>query len=73
MPGFEGFELLRPTDGSNRYFVVTRWADEASFDNWVSSQAFSSEHAKAGGGSADARAVSSHAELFSFEVVDLNR
>ena len=73
MPGFEGFELLRPTDGSNRYFVVTRWADEASFDNWVSSQAFSSQHAKAGGGSADARPVSSHAELFSFEVVDLNR
>jgi heme-degrading monooxygenase HmoA len=71
MPGFEGFELLRPTDGSNRYFVVTRWADEASFQNWVSSQSFSNEHARAASGSADARPVSSHAELLSFEVVDL--
>ncbi len=69
MPGFEGFELLRPTDGSKRYFVVTRWADEASFENWVSSQSFASEHAKTA--SPDARPVSSHAELLSFEVVDL--
>lgn len=71
MPGFEGFELLRPTDGSKRYFVVTRWADEASFDNWVQSRAFASEHAKAG--APDARPVSSQAELLSFEVVDLKR
>src|SRR4051812_5192849 len=68
MPGFEGFELLRPTDGSRRYFVVTRWADEASFDAWVSSQSFASEHAKAASG--DGRPVSAHAELLSFEVVD---
>lgn len=70
MPGFEGFELLRPTDGTNKYFVVTRWADEASFDAWVSSQSFASEHAKAA--SPDAKPVSSHAELLSFEVVDFN-
>ena len=69
MPGFEGFELLRPTDGTNRYFVVTRWADQESFDNWVSSQSFASEHAKAA--APNARPVSSHAELLSFEVVDL--
>lgn len=69
MPGFEGFELLRPTDASKRYFVVTRWADEESFNNWVSSQAFASEHAKAV--APDAKPVSSHAELLSFEVVDL--
>ena len=70
MPGFEGFELLRPSDGTNRYFVVTRWADVESFDNWVSSQSFTSEHAKAA--APGARPVSSHAELLSFEVVDLN-
>ena len=70
MPGFEGFELLRPTDGSSKYFVVTRWADEASFDGWVNSQAFSSEHAKAA--SPNAQPVSSHAELLSFEVVDFS-
>lgn len=33
-PGFEGFQLLRPTDGGESYFVVTRWADEASFEAW---------------------------------------
>jgi heme oxygenase (mycobilin-producing) len=70
MPGFEGFELLRPTDGSRRYFVVTRWADQESFENWINSRAFSSEHAKAA--SPDAKPVSSHAELLAFEVVDLN-
>ena len=27
-PGFEGFQLLRPVAGEDRYFVITRWADE---------------------------------------------
>ena len=31
MPGFEGFELLRPTGGETRYFVYTRWDSEESF------------------------------------------
>ncbi len=35
MPGFEGFELLRPVGGETRYFVYTRWADEESFQGWV--------------------------------------
>lgn len=70
MPGFEGFELLRPTDGTNKYFVVTRWADEDSFNAWVSSQSFANEHAKAA--PPDAKPVSSHAELLSFEVVDFS-
>ena len=34
MPGFEGFELLRPTAGEDRYFVYTRWATEDAFQNW---------------------------------------
>ena len=34
-PGFEGFELLRPTAGEEHYFVITRWADEQSFQDWV--------------------------------------
>lgn len=33
-PGFEGFELLRPVAGEDRYYVVTRWADDASFEAW---------------------------------------
>ncbi|HEX4175623.1 MAG TPA: antibiotic biosynthesis monooxygenase family protein, partial [Acidimicrobiales bacterium] len=28
--GFEGFELLRPTDDRRQWLVVTRWRDEAS-------------------------------------------
>ncbi|HRD99735.1 MAG TPA: antibiotic biosynthesis monooxygenase [Ilumatobacteraceae bacterium] len=70
MPGFEGFELLRPTDGSDKYFVVTRWADVASFDNWVNSRAFGHGHAQSA--AAGAAPVSTHAELLSFEVVDFD-
>jgi heme-degrading monooxygenase HmoA len=44
MPGFEGFELLRPTAGETRYFVYTRWATEGDFQNWVNSQQFSHGH-----------------------------
>ena len=29
--GFEGFELLKPTDERTTWLVVTRWRDEASF------------------------------------------
>ena len=68
MEGFEGFELLRPTDGTNRYFVVTRWRDEASFTAWASSPAFGSQHARAA--APDGQPVASHAELLSFEVVE---
>ena len=28
--GFEGFELLKPTDGRTTWLVVTRWRDDAS-------------------------------------------
>jgi len=66
--GFESFELLRPTDGGDKYFVVTRWADAASFEAWMSSQAFGEGHGKPEGGQAP---VSSGAELLSFDVVDL--
>ena len=29
--GFEGFELLKPTDERDVWLVVTRWRDEESF------------------------------------------
>ncbi|MDX1619513.1 MAG: antibiotic biosynthesis monooxygenase [Nitriliruptorales bacterium] len=45
-PGFESFELLRPTDGSGRYFVYTRWESEEAFDAWVSSERFERGHAQ---------------------------
>lgn len=43
--GFESFELLRPTDGTERYLVVTRWRDDAAFDAWMNSDAFRQSHA----------------------------
>lgn len=42
--GFEGFELLRPTDGRDVWLVVTRWRDEAAFEAWASSPAFGQGH-----------------------------
>lgn len=44
-PGFEGFELLKPVDdGRHTWLVVTRWADEDSFQTWVNSSAFGQGH-----------------------------
>jgi heme oxygenase (mycobilin-producing) len=51
--GFESFELLRPTDGTDRYLVVTRWRDQAAFEAWMASAAFQQGHARS---SADAAA-----------------
>jgi len=50
MPGFEGFELLRPVAGETRYFVYTRWESEEAFQAWVNSESFGRGHAQAGGG-----------------------
>jgi heme-degrading monooxygenase HmoA len=48
--GFEGFELLRPTDDRTTWLVVTRWADEESFQAWSKSPAFAHGHHGEGGG-----------------------
>jgi heme oxygenase (mycobilin-producing) len=42
--GFEGFELLQPTDDRTTWLVVTRWRDEDAFNAWVSSPAFGAGH-----------------------------
>jgi heme-degrading monooxygenase HmoA len=47
MPGFEGFELLRPVGGETRYFVYTRWETEEAFQAWVKSDAFKNGHRRA--------------------------
>lgn len=67
MPGFEEFQLLRPVEGENRYFVYTRWDSEESFQAWVQSQAFAHGHAKAE--SPTGKPVSTGADLLAFEVV----
>ena len=65
MPGFERFELLRPTDGSDRYFVLTRWETEQAFLDWVNSDSFTKGHtAPTPGGP-----VGTASELLAFDVV----
>jgi heme oxygenase (mycobilin-producing) len=74
--GFEGFELLRPTDDRETWLVVTRWRDEESFNAWVASPAFGHGHR---GSSAAGRAepgedeppVGRHSELWSYDIVEL--
>ncbi|MDO5669672.1 MAG: antibiotic biosynthesis monooxygenase [Corynebacterium sp.] len=61
-PGFEGFQLLRPVAGEDRYFVVTRWADEESYAAWRDGDA----RAAHGGGR---KPVATGAQLLEFEVV----
>jgi heme oxygenase (mycobilin-producing) len=68
--GFEGFELLKPTDGRTTWLVVTRWRDEEAFQAWVHSPAFGHGHrsaAERAGGEAPSP-VGTGSELWSFEV-----
>jgi heme-degrading monooxygenase HmoA len=68
MPGFEGFELLRPVNGEDRYFVYTRWDSEESFQAWVQSSSFTRGHAQANADKGE-RPVASGSSLLEFEVV----
>ncbi len=77
--GFEGFELLRPVDGTDKYLVYTRWSSEEAFQAWTKSQAFAQGHAKAaadaqpgqghGHGHGHGGPAASGAELWGFEVI----
>jgi heme oxygenase (mycobilin-producing) len=82
--GFEGFDLLKPTDERTTWLVVTRWRDEAAFEAWVSSPAFGHGHRGAGesggqggppaghgghgGHGGDQAPVAMSSELWSFEI-----
>lgn len=66
-PGFLGFQLLRPTAGEERYFVVTQWADEESFAAWRDGDARAA-HATPEG-EAPKKPVATGADLLEFEVV----
>lgn len=58
--GFEGFELLRPTDDRTTWLVVTRWRDEEAFRGWVESPSFAHGHRSAGGHPGQAGGESEH-------------
>lgn len=72
--GFEGFELLRPTDGRTQWLVLTRWADEQSFEAWKSSEDFARSHGRGPGRGAGAEdsgrptPVGTSSELWSYTV-----
>jgi heme oxygenase (mycobilin-producing) len=81
--GFEGFELLQPTDGRTTWLVVTRWRDEESFEAWRTSPAFGHGHGQGAahghggvhghGGAGEAggqppKPVAVSSELWSFEI-----
>ena len=69
MDGFEGFELMRPTDGRETWLVITRWRDEDSFHSWTSSEQFRDGHRDALASGHDAPApLPISAELWSYEV-----
>lgn len=66
--GFEGFELLRPTgETESRWFVYTRWADQASYEAWRDGDGAGRAHAAPSGESAKPP-VSMGATLLEFEV-----
>ena len=64
--GFEGFELLQPTDDRTTWLVVTRWRDEASFEAWRTSASFAHGHRGDGGGGPAPMPI--QAELWSYTV-----
>jgi heme-degrading monooxygenase HmoA len=67
--GFEGFELLKPTDGRATWLVVTRWRDDASFEAWLHSPAFGHGHRSAAERSGQAPGpVGVSSELWSYEI-----
>jgi heme-degrading monooxygenase HmoA len=81
--GFEGFQLLRPVKGDDRYFVVTTWDSEESFQDWAENGAKAAHGGAPGAaghpggaaahGSAEGapKPVATGADLLEFEVVEL--
>src|SRR4051795_10985921 len=66
--GFEGFELLKPTDDREQWLVVTRRGHEGSFAARAPGSAFAHGHAGADKPAADGGPVSTGSELWSYEV-----
>ena len=64
-PGFEGFQLLRPLEGTDKYFVFTRWASKEDFEHWRSGMGEAAHKREAGQGPPAAMG----SELWTFDVV----
>lgn len=61
--GFQGFELLRPQFGEERYFVATRWDSRESYEKWSAARP-AEDHA-------DDKRRGMSVEVLGFEVVPL--
>src|SRR3954471_12145800 len=79
-PGFISFELLRPVAGEKRYFVLTHWEDDESFQAWRNGPAIETHAGGRGrpigeGGAGHGHGqgpVSTGASLLEFEVVQFS-
>jgi len=60
--GFVEFELLRPVEGEDRYFVITRWDSRENYQKW-------SDARDTGAHAGDERRGMS-VDVFGFDVVD---
>lgn len=73
--GFEGFELLKPTDDRTTWLVLTRWRDEEAFQAWLQSPSFRETHkadaaaGQGGHGSGGPGPVGTSSELWNYAVV----
>ena len=65
-PGFESFQLLRPTDERNVCLVITQWRSEEDFQAWVSGPDFAAGHAQ----HRQDGPVGTASEIWSFEVLE---
>ena len=72
--GFEGFELLKPTDERTQWLVITRWRDEDSFNAWTSSPAFAHGHRSQQERQGDEapKPVGVHSEVWNYEIAVTN-
>ena len=62
--GFEGFALLRPVEGTDKYLVFTRWRSKADFDTWRTGMGEQAHQREAG-----RQPAATGGELWAFEVV----
>ncbi len=68
VPGFLGFELLRPTgETETRWFVYTRWIDQAAYEGWRDGNGARASHATEDG-EQPRPPVSVGATLLEFEI-----
>ena len=68
-PGFEAFELLRPTDGKDIFYVYTRWRSAEDFDNWLNSQSFQHGHRQ----HSEQGPVGTGSDVLAFDIVQEER